>query len=47
MEAEIDKLKDKIIGLSEKYKKLTENQKQEEINNAFIVFRSIEGVARA
>lgn len=47
MEAQIGKVKDKIVVLAEKYKKLSENKKQDEVKNAFIVFRSNEGVARA
>ena len=47
MEAQIVKIKDKILKIAEKYKKLSENKTQDEVKNAFIVFRSNEGVARA
>ena len=47
METQVLKIKDKIVKIAEKYKKLGENKTQDEVKNAFVVFRSNEGVARA
>ena len=47
METQILKIKDKIVKLADKYKKLGVNKTQDEVKNAFVVFRSNEGVARA
>jgi len=43
---EIKVIKEVIIEETEKYRQLIENEDQDGIKNAFVVFRSMEGAAR-
>ena len=46
MEKEVVKIKDKILKLADKYKKLDADIHQDDIKNAYITFRSMEGAVR-